>query len=155
LFGRTRAIRIFGRTMLVWIVATALSIVLLHNLFYYTGHLYLGPDPRDFILILWPYYAICLASLIFAVAEGTVVLLSHAGMTAAGRILRYVPHCLVVLLLAVPLPLVGARAFLHWSPAAPPPFSRLNQRSPIVDYLEPRINIALDREFRGTAIFMP
>jgi hypothetical protein len=166
LFGQTRAARIFARTVLVWIVATAVSIVLLHNFFYYTGHIYLGPDPRDFIPILWPYYVICFASLIFAVAEGLVVALSRAGLTTGG-ILKSVPHCLVILSLAVPLTLVGARAFWYWAPPGPPLTTgevrpggasflpHFNQRSPIVGYLEPRIGIALDREFRGTAFFMP
>jgi hypothetical protein len=156
LFGQTRTLRIFGRTMLVWIVATALIIVLLHNSFYYTGRFYLGPDPRDFTLILWPYYTICLAGLIFSVAEGVVVLLSRVGPTERGA-LKYVPHCLVILSLAVPLTLVGARAFLHWSPPGVPDLSFFHyyQRSPIVDYLEPKIGIALDREFRGTTFFMP
>jgi hypothetical protein len=170
LFGRTRTERIFGRTMLVWIVATALTIVFLHNFFYYTGHIYLGPDPRDFIEILWPYYVICLASLIFAVAEG-VVRLSYIGFTPR-RVVKYVPHGLLILSLAVPLALIGARTLLHWTfekqamfavlpPGAPgstrgfPGHPGFNQRSPIVDYLAPAISISLDREFRGTVVFMP
>jgi len=43
---------------------------------------------------------------------------------------------------------------LHWAPPGPP-FSHFNRRSPIIDYLEPRIGVALDREFRGTVVFMP
>jgi hypothetical protein len=163
LLGRTQTARIFGRAMVAWIVATALTVIFVHNCFYYTGHLYLGPDPRDFMQILWPYYVICLASLIFAAVEGVVVLLSRST-------LKYVPHCLVLLSLVVPI--AGAAALLHWTfeeqlqiivPSLPAwtsayprqPLPGFNQRSAVVDYLEPRIGVALDREFRGTVIFMP
>ena len=49
IFGPTREARIFGRTVLIWVVATATVIAFLHNFYYYTGLIYQGPDARHFI----------------------------------------------------------------------------------------------------------
>jgi hypothetical protein len=173
LWGPTRGARIFGLTMVVWIVATALLIVFIFNFYYYTGHIYLGPDPRHFLEIFWPFYVICLASFLFAITEALVSLLCRTRQRAES-IAKYVPHGLLILSLVAPLMLVAVSLSLHWTfegqfkfVTPPPNFpnqttaslsltpSRFNQRSPIVDYLEPKVGIALDRPFRGTVIFMP
>jgi hypothetical protein len=163
-FGTTREARIFGRTVLVWVVATALVIAVLHNFYYYTGIIYQGPDPRHFIPILWPYYAICLASLIFALAEGGIALLSPAGPTAR-RIWKYVPDGLIILVLVGPATFLAANKILGAIPPNMtlgaafrqtylPPF-RSHQPTPIVDYLEPEIGVAIDRDSRGSVVSMP
>ena len=162
--GKTREARIFGRTVLVWVATTAAVIVLLHHSYYYTGLIYQGPDPRHFVPILWPYYAICLASLIFALAEGGAALLSRALPTARG-ISKYVPHALVILVLAGPATFVAADRILgavapNHTLANPVfqsylPFFHSFRRNPIVNYLVPEIGVAIDRDFRGTVVSMP
>jgi hypothetical protein len=164
IFGKTRNARIFARTVLAWVVATAFVIAILHNFYYYTGIMYQGPDPRHFIPILWPYYAICLASLIFALAELSVGLVSRAWPTAR-YISNYLPHGLVIFVLAgpaafiaadqilgivVPNMTLGSEIFQTYLPSF-----HSYQRTPIVDYLEPEVGVAIDRDFRGSVVSMP
>jgi hypothetical protein len=163
-FGATREARIFGRTVLVWVVATALVIAILHNFYYYTGLIYQGPDPRHFIPILWPYYAICLASLIFALAEGVIALLARA-WPRARSVSSYVSHGLVILVLAAPVSYIAANRII--GVVAPGqslrteffittvPYLAAYQRNPLVDYLESEIGVAVDRGFRGSAVSVP
>jgi hypothetical protein len=162
--GKTRDARIFGRTVLAWVVATAFVIAILHNFYYYTGTMYQGPDPRHFIPILWPYYAICLASLIFAVVELCVSLLSRA-WPAAHSILNYVPHGLVILVLAGPVAFIATNRILGAAGSnltlgtaffeTSLPFFHSFRSNPIVDYLEPEVGVAIDRDFRGSVVSMP
>jgi hypothetical protein len=162
--GRTREARIFGWTVLVWVITTAAVIAFLHNLYYWTGLIYQGPDPRHFVPILWPYYAICLASLIFALAEAVTALLSRARPATRG-ISRYVPHALVILVIAAPTTFIAADRILgavapNYTLATPVfqnylPFFHSFRRNPIVNYLEPEIGVAIDRDFRGTVVAMP
>ncbi|MBO0800692.1 MAG: hypothetical protein J2P31_17880, partial [Blastocatellia bacterium] len=160
IFGRTRDARIFGRTVLIWVVATAATIAFLHNLYYYTGLIYQGPDARHFIPILWPYYAICLSSLIFALAEQGVVLLSRVWPAARG-ISTYVPHCLVILALAGPVldriltVIAPGLALVPQIILSDTPSFYSSKRNPIVDYLGSAIGVAIGHDFRGTAVTMP
>jgi hypothetical protein len=151
IFGDTREARIFGRTMLVWIFATAAIIPFLHFFYYFTGHEYAGPAPPHFVPILWPYYSICLASLSFAFVEGVLWLLSFA-WPATRRISRLVPGGLVLVALVGALVYVETRARLH---PYPYPFVTYRHKTPIVEYLERETSIAMDRDFRGTVVAMP
>jgi hypothetical protein len=159
--GRTRRARIFGLTLLVWVVATAFAIAILHNFYYYTGLMYQGPHPTHFPAILWPYYAICLASLIFVLAEGGAALMSRAWPRARSAS-KYLPHGLAILALAGP---VAATRILDSGATNSgfggalfqtrlPPFTSY-QRNSIVDYLDAQIGVAIDRDFRGSALSMP
>src|SRR5262249_47289479 len=56
--------------------------------------------------------------------------------------------------LTTPITFVAARTLFRWQPSTQP-FFRFDQRTPIVDYLQPEIGIAIDHDFRGTAVFMP
>lgn len=162
--GPTRRIRIFGRTMICWVIATAAAIAILHNFFYYTGLIYRGPDPRHFVPILWPYYAICLAALIFAFAARCVRLLIRF-WPAAKRAHALVPHVLAITLLAVPFSIVASNWIL--SAVAPNqmlgsaifqtylPYFHGHKRTPIIDYLEPQVGVAIDKPFRGSVVAMP
>jgi hypothetical protein len=157
-FGTTREARIFGRTVLVWVVATALVIAVLHNFYYYTGLIYQGPDPRHFIPILWPYYAIGLASVIFAVAERGAALVSHTWPTSQG-ISNYVPHGLLVLVLAGTVTFAAAKPIIGSNPQRGPEpnwaLAYSHQPTSIVDYLKPEVGVAIDRDFRGSVVSMP
>jgi hypothetical protein len=153
IFGATRKARIFGRTVLVWVVATALMIVILRNFYYYTRVMYQGPHPRYFVTILWPYYAICLASLIFAIAERSVALLAGA-WSRAGLASKYLPHGLVVILLIGPVVFIVANRTVA-AVAADQSVVSCCKRNPIVDYLEREIGVGIDSDFRGSVISMP
>lgn len=174
--GRTRSIRVFGWTLLAWVVSTALTIAFLHNLYYWTGAMYQGPDPRHFVSILWPYYGIGVASLIFALAEWGLAAASRA-WPAATRIVGYAPHGLVFGAL-VAIPVIGSsRQLAGVAPGGDEQFAPLSasgsrqagesaaltylprypsyQRTPLVEYLESQVAVALDREFRGSVLAMP
>jgi hypothetical protein len=153
LLGKTRTIRIFGRAMILWIAATALSIAIIHNYYYYTGHAYMGPNPQHFIEILWPYYVICSANLILAIVEYSAAAFSRAGRLNIGAP-KYVPHGVVIFALVAAATPVAARVLFQWEPTRPL-FSRFEKRNAVVNYLEAEIGIGIDREFRGTTIFMP
>jgi hypothetical protein len=153
LLGKTRTLRVFGRAMIVWIVMTACAIAVIHNFYYYTGHAYLGPDPNHFLEILWPYYVICAASLIFAIVEYGAAAVSRVARLDVGA-LKYVPHGVMLLALAAAAAPAAANVLLQWRPA-PPLFSRFVERNAVVDYLEPRLALGVGREFHGSTIFMP
>lgn len=163
-FGKSRDARIFGWTVLIWVLGTAAFIAFVHNFYYHTGFVYQGPDPRHLVHILIPYYAICLANLIFALTEQGVALLSRAwpGLRSASK---YVAHVLVVLVLAGPIAFLatnavlgaiapsmtlGTQIFLTYLPS----FTSFRP-TPIVEYLEPKVGIAIDRPFRGSVLSMP
>jgi hypothetical protein len=152
--GTTREARIFGRTVLAWVVATALVIAILHNFYYYTGFIYQGPDPRHFIPILWPYYAICLASLIFALVERVIALLTRV-WPRTRSISNYAPHGVAILALAGPIAYIAANQTLRTVyPTWVQIFHSL-ERNQMVDYLESEIGVAIDRDFRGSVVSMP
>lgn len=164
IFGKTREARIFGRAVLVWVIATCAIIAILHNFYHYTGLVYQGPDPRHFIPILWPYYVICLASLIFALAEGGIAVVTRAWPTARS-LSKYVPHALVLLVLGSAATFIAASQILgaiapNHALSTPIfqaylPFFHSFRRNPIVNYLESEIGVAIDRNFRGTVVSMP
>jgi hypothetical protein len=164
-FGRTREARIFGRTVVIWVVATALTIALLHNFYYYTGIMYQGPDPRHLVHILWPYYAICLAVPIADTARGLAALLAQ-GSGRMPRLPHYALHGAIVLVLTVPPFVVYANRALGLVPpnrglarsqaytAERPPFTGY-RRTPIIDYLEREAAIRIGEPFRGSVVAMP
>lgn len=164
ILGKTHNARVFGWTVLAWIFATGAVIAFLHNLHFYTGLVYQGPDPRHFVPILWPYYLICLASLIFAVAEGALALLERF-WPAVRATAKYVPQVLVGFMLAVPVTAIAANQVvglvapnrmlsLQIFPTYLPSFYAY-KRNPVVEYLEQAIGVAIDRDFRGSAVLMP
>ena len=148
-FGRTREARIFGRTVLVWILATMAVFVVTHYFYFFTGLLYKGPPAPHFIPILWPYYAICLANLIFAFGEGVVRLASLTWPRIRG-LCAFIPHTLPIAALGAVTVFVAT----HPTPSTMR-FTSHRQRTPIVDYLEREIGLAIDRDFRGTVVAMP
>lgn len=164
ILGKTREARIFGCTVVVWILGTAFTIALVHNFYYYTGIKYQGPDPRHFVPIFWPYYAICLSVLIFALAEFCIVSISRAWpMVRLG--LKYVPHVLVGFLLVGPVVFIAINYILKsispnlalrgQSIERDLPSFRFYQSNQIVDHLRAEVGVALDREFRGSVLSMP
>jgi hypothetical protein len=100
---------------------------------------------------LWPYYAICLASLCFAFVEGVFWLLSFV-WPATRRVFQLLPHGLMLVALAGAVAYAETSARLHPYPG---PFVNYYHKTPIIEYLEKEISLAIDREFRGTVVAMP
>lgn len=161
-FGRTRALRIFGWTVVIWVLATALLIAVLHTFYYYTGLMYQGPDPRHLTPVMWPYYMICLASILLALAESAARLWARVRARASARVSVRPAHVVVGVVLASPLVFLGTSHVVEsvgtfrrhyferdW------PYTDSFRRYPIIDYLESQVAVAIDREFRGSVVAMP
>jgi hypothetical protein len=164
IFGKTRGIRVFGRTMVVWVLLTALAIVVLHNFYYYTGRMYQGPDPRHFTRVLWPYYMICLATLVVALGDGVAAVLLRLRRRRDGH-RRGVAHALIMPLLALPAGFIALNQVLgavspdlklrdEFIVTPVPPFEA-HARTALTDRLQSELGVALDRDYRGSAVFMP
>jgi hypothetical protein len=149
-FGRTYEVRLFGRTMVVWIFATMALFVLAHYSYYFTGFAYKGPSASHYLPILWPYYAICLASLLSGATEGVVWLMSLK-WTRTRVALTFLPHGLVV----VSLGWVIVFVVTHVDPYSTDFFRNDDRRTPIVDFLQSEIGVSIDRKFRGTVVALP
>lgn len=154
--GKTRAARVYGWSVIGLVAGTIGAIILFHNFHYYTGVRFQGPDPRHFTPIFWPYYLLCVASLILALADQATKLLSRA--LRKFNISKYPSHALTILLLAGPIIIVVVNQFrsapFHWHPTGLPFFHDF-KRNPVVDLLEREIGVAIDRDFRGTAVSIP
>jgi hypothetical protein len=63
IFGQNRSIRMFSAIVFLMATSIAFVIAIIHYFYYYTQVIYLGPDPRHFVRILWPFYFICISYL--------------------------------------------------------------------------------------------
>ena len=96
IFGATRESRLFGRTMLVWLLATMALFVVTHYCYYFTGHSYMGPAGPHFLPILWPYYAICLAGLIVGLVQRATWVASRITWLEIRRLPALIPHASLI-----------------------------------------------------------
>ena len=157
-FGRTRNVRLFGRAMCAWILLTILIFFVTHYFFHFTGHVYKGPPGPHYTWILWPYYMICVAAVVLAAIEALV---RPAGRFFGGRrIGALVPHALPAAVLGSVVVFVAAagvanKAPEHRTAGDSPWFVWRNERTPIVDYLEERIAVAVGRPFAGSVVALP
>lgn len=161
--GQSRLAKIFGRTIIVWTILTALTIAIVHYFYFYTLIAYKGPDPRHFIRILWPFYTICLAALVVAIANGAVTVVARY-LPRAESCKRYLQHGLVVCLIFGPVAFIAGKNVLpllkpgieikdHIFPTYLPTYTA--KRNAIIDYLQDEVGIELDKEFRGSVVALP
>jgi hypothetical protein len=165
---KTWGARVFGWTVTIWIGSLALLILFLYNFFYYTGSVYLGSDPRGFIQILWPFYVICLSSVIFFIIEEIVQLIKKF-FNVKKDLSRFVPITVLIISLLVPFSFFSHRYFnglntskdlqfilpQGFNDGQQPINKGFNNKNEITEYLRSKLSIFPGSQYQGSAYFMP
>ena len=172
IFGQNRSIRMFGATVFLMAASIAFVIAIIHYFYYYTQVIYLGPDPRHFVRILWPFYFICI-SYIFIDLVSKICNFIKIKFTINFRYVSLLPSIFISCLLIAPIFFVlknssnniGAfnsiqpdvlleqykksQIFPTYLPAYKP------QKDQFIQFLSDNISIQINKKFNGFVTTFP
>lgn len=172
IFGQNKSIRIFGATVFLMATSIGFVIAIIHYFYYYTQVIYLGPDPRHFVRILWPFYFICISYLFISILS-TIGNLIKIKLYKKGFLLTALPSFAIFLLLLAPIlfalknatnkiePLnsIQPGALLEQYkksqifPTYLPPYKP--QKDPFIEFLSQNIGLQINKKFNGSVTTFP